>query len=63
LARDPDVGLVGFRLVDANGTEIFDSYLGALDPGMKTLTLGGPYTLTVGSDVDDGFGAYSFKLE
>jgi hypothetical protein len=56
------VSLVNLRLVDQDGTEIFDTCLGCSDPGVHTLALGGSYTMTVGDDGDDGYGSYSFQI-
>jgi uncharacterized protein (DUF779 family) len=44
---------------------IFDNIFnccGGSDPGVYTLAQGGTYTLTVGSDDDNNFGTYAFKL-
>ena len=56
------IGLVGWQLVDANQTVVFDKCLGCGDPGVYTMTLGGAYTLTVGDKTDDGFGTYRVQL-
>jgi hypothetical protein len=52
----------GWRLTDSAGTEIFDRCFGCTEVGIRTLTRGGVYTITVGSDTDDGTGTYAFKL-
>ncbi|MEZ4731121.1 MAG: hypothetical protein R3E79_28710 [Caldilineaceae bacterium] len=52
----------GWQVTDAAGTVIFNTCLGCGDPGVKTLTLGGTYTITVGNDRGDGAGPYQFQL-
>ncbi len=59
---DNSLDPVGWRLVDSKGNEIFNTCLGCTTPGTKTLSVGGAYTLTAGSDTDPGTGTYSFKL-
>jgi hypothetical protein len=62
LAHDNDTTYVDWRLVDSTGSELFDTCLGCSAPAVQTLTLGGVYTLTVGTDRNPGVGTYSFKL-
>lgn len=54
--------LVRWRLVDATGSELFNTCLQCGDPGVTTLDRGGVYTLIVGDDRDSGSGSYAFKL-
>ncbi|MEZ4869087.1 MAG: Ig-like domain-containing protein [Caldilineaceae bacterium] len=51
-----------WQLTDAGGTVIFNTCLGCGDPGVKTLSAGGTYTITVGNDRGDGTGAYQFQI-
>lgn len=53
---------IKWRLVDEDGTEVFNTCLGCTEPGVQTLTRGGVYTLTVGSEQDASTGAYQFQL-
>ncbi len=51
------------QMVDELGTPLFNSRSTAgADVGVLTLTRGGIYTLTVGSDADEHTGTYGFKL-
>ncbi|MEZ4731122.1 MAG: Ig-like domain-containing protein [Caldilineaceae bacterium] len=52
----------GWQATDAAGAVLFDTCLGCGDPGVKTLTLGGTYTITVGNDRGDGTGSYQFQI-
>ena len=56
------ISQINWQVVDQDGTVIFDTCLGCGDPGVRTLTRGGTYTLTVGDNRDDGFGTYQFQL-
>ncbi len=56
------VSLTTWKCTDANGTQIFSSCLGCGDPGAKTLTLGGTYTITVGDTTRDSVGTYQFQI-
>src|SRR5205814_996063 len=51
-----------WRLVDQDGVEIFDRLLIAGNAGTFSLTRGGTYTITVGTDQEPSTGTYSFKL-
>ena len=57
-------GLSGmdWSLEDSEGTSIFSGCLGCTEPGVRLLTLGGTYTLTVGESDDDGTGTYQFQI-
>ena len=52
----------GFKVYDSTGATLVDQCLGCWEPGARTLTEGGVYTITIGDAVYDGVGAYSFKL-
>ena len=52
---------IGWRLTDADGTEVFDSRL-YTEPGVQTLRKGGTYTLTIGSDRVPATGTYRLQL-
>ena len=60
---DPNLNSLRWRLDDSKGTQIFSTCLGCGAPGDKTLTLGGTYTITVGSDTDLSTGTYGFELK
>ena len=62
VSADTGLGAVGWRLVDGQGSQLFQKCLGCGKPAVQTLVQGGTYTLTVGSDASPGVGAYSFKL-
>lgn len=53
---------IRWKLIDSDGTEVFDTYLGRGDPGAQVLRKGGTYTMTIGSDLDPGTGAYRLQL-
>ena len=53
---------VHWRVVDEVDKVIFDTCLGCGDPGVQTLTRGGTYTITVGSDRSPATGTYQFQL-
>jgi len=53
---------IRWRLVDGAGAEIFNTCLGCGEPGVQSLTKGGTYTLTVGSDNDTSTGTYRLQL-
>jgi hypothetical protein len=51
-----------WRLSDENGVDAFDACFGCSQPGRKTLTRGGKYTLTVGHPGNPSTGTYSFEI-
>lgn len=53
---------IRWRLVDGAGAEVFSTCLGCSEPGVQSLTKGGTYTLTVGSDNDASTGTYQLQL-
>jgi hypothetical protein len=61
----PELAQVNWKLSAPDGTTIFDRILnccGGADAGVRTLTQGGTYTITVGDDTDAGVGTYGFTL-
>lgn len=56
------LGGIDWRMVDEAGTEVFSTCLGCGDPGARTLTRGGTYTITVGDHRDDRTGTYRFQI-
>ena len=60
---NPPVAFVRWSAVDEAGTVIFDSCLGCSDPGTFTLSQGGIYTVTIGSDRDAWVGTYQFQIK
>jgi hypothetical protein len=61
LESSQGMGLLGWRLLDANGMEVFTSCLGCSEPGVQTLSKGGEYMLIVGSRTSPATGHYAFK--
>ncbi len=53
---------VNWRLTAPDGTEVFDTCLGCFEPGVKVLSQGGTYMLTVGDTQEDSVGTYRFQL-
>lgn len=53
---------IEWKLIDENETEIFATCLGCTQPGVHALRTGGPYTLVVGSDLNEGVGSYRLRL-
>lgn len=53
---------IKWRLTDQDEQDVFNTCLGCGDPGMKTLTRGGIYVLTVGNPHDPATGAYRLDL-
>jgi len=49
-------------LTDTDGTEIFNACLGCSEPGVRALTKGGTYTLTIGNDKNPATGTYQIQL-
>ena len=61
LERDKGMDYIKWRLVDDNGTEIFNTCLGCSEPGAQTLSRGGIYTLLVGNTTNPATGNYAFE--
>lgn len=53
---------IQWRLVDDNGTDLFNTCFGCTEPGALKLTKGGNYTLTVGNTRNPATGTYAFEL-
>jgi hypothetical protein len=53
---------IEWRLVDSDGTQVFNSRLGYGDPGAQVLRRGGTYTMEVGSDNNPATGSYRMQL-
>jgi hypothetical protein len=51
---------ITWRLLDDNGMEVFSTCLGC-EPGVKTLSKGGEYTLILGSRTNPATGNYAFE--
>jgi hypothetical protein len=62
LESSQGMGQIGWRLLDANGMEVFTSCLGCSEPGVQTLSKGGDYTLTVGGKTNPSTGTYRLRL-
>ncbi len=54
--------LIDWRLVDSDGTQLFNAKLGHGDPGTHVLRRGGTYTLEVGSNNYPATGSYRIQL-
>ncbi|HET9885565.1 MAG TPA: toll/interleukin-1 receptor domain-containing protein, partial [Candidatus Binatia bacterium] len=50
LGRSSGMDYINWKLTDTDGTEIFNACLGCSEPGVRALTKGGTYTLTIGND-------------
>ena len=61
LERDKGMDYIKWRLVDDNGTEIFNTCLACSEPGAQTLSRGGTYTLVVGNPTNPATGNYAFQ--
>ena len=57
-----DTGGIRWQLTDETQSILFSDCLACGNPGLKTLTQGGTYTLTVGGNSIDAIGEYSFTL-
>ena len=53
---------IHWKLTDPNGTEVFNTCLGCGEVGVRSLTKGGTYTLTVGNDKQRATGTYQLQL-
>jgi eukaryotic-like serine/threonine-protein kinase len=62
LGRSTGMDYINWKLTDADGTAVFDACLGCSEPGVRTLTKGGTYTLTVGNDKNPATGTYQIQL-
>jgi hypothetical protein len=62
LSNDPSLVHYTWRLTDETGAVVFESCMGCTDPGARTLTRGGTYTITVGEDQKSSVGTYSLSI-
>jgi hypothetical protein len=62
LGRSTGMDYINWKLTDAYGTDVFNACLGCSEPGVRTLTKGGTYTLTVGNDKNPATGTYQIQL-
>ena len=53
---------ISWRVQDSVGNTVFETCLQCGDPGLQTLDLGGPYTITVDSIYNHGTGVYGIKV-
>ena len=60
--RDPAVGQLTMTLRAPSGVEVFSTCLGCSDPGEQTLPETGVYRLIVGSDKNEGVGAFELRI-
>ncbi len=56
------VSSIPWEVKDAAGTVVSSQCLGCGDPGIRTLSLGGSYTITVGSNNSSQVGTYSVQV-
>ena len=62
LGRSTGMDYINWKLTDTDGTEIFNACLGCSEPGVRALTKGGTYTLTIGNDKNPATGTYQMQL-
>ena len=62
LGRSTGMDYINWKLTDADGTEVFNTCLGCSEPGVRALTKGGTYTLTIGNDKNPATGTYQIQL-
>ena len=62
LGRSTGMDYINWKLTDADGTEVFNACLGCSEPGVRALTKGGTYTLTIGNDKNPATGTYQIQL-
>ena len=62
LGRSTGMDYINWKLTDADGTEVFNACLGCSEPGVRALTKGGTYTLTIGNDKNPATGTYQMQL-
>ena len=53
---------INWKLTDSDGAEVFNNCLGCSDIGVRSLTKGGTYKLTVGNDKQRATGTYQLQL-
>jgi eukaryotic-like serine/threonine-protein kinase len=62
LGRSTGMDYINWKLTDADDTEVFNACLGCSEPGVRALTKGGAYTLTIGNDKNPATGTYQLQL-
>ena len=62
LEHSPAAGGLRWRLVDSDGTEIFNTCLACGEPGVQRLNKGGEYRLTIGNPTNVGTGDYRLRV-
>ena len=62
LGRSTGMDYINWKLTDADGTEVFNACFGCSEPGVRALTRGGTYTLTIGNDKNPATGTYQIQL-
>jgi hypothetical protein len=62
LGRSTGMDYINWKLTDADNMEVFSACLACSDPGVRALTKGGTYTLTVGNDKHPATGTYQIQL-
>ena len=62
LGRSSGMDYINWKLTDVDGTVVFNACLGCSEPGVRALTKGGTYTLTVGNDKNAATGTYQIQL-
>lgn len=62
LEHGANMSHIKWRLTDQDEQEVFNTCLGCGEPGIQTLTKGGPYILTVGNTADPATGTYKLRL-
>jgi eukaryotic-like serine/threonine-protein kinase len=62
LSRSTGMDYINWKLTDSDATEVFSACLGCADVGVRALTKGGTYTLTIGNDKHPATGTYQFQL-
>ena len=62
LGRGTGMDYINWKLTDSDGAEVFNTCLGCGEVGVRSLTKGGTYTLTVGNDKQRATGTYQLQL-
>ena len=62
LGRGTGMDYINWKLTDPDGAEVFNTCLGCGEVGVRSLTKGGTYTLTVGNDKQAATGTYQLQL-
>ena len=62
LRRSTGMDYINWKLTDSDGVEVFNTCLGCSEVGVRSLTKGGTYTLTLGNDKQPATGTYQLQL-